>query len=62
MATPSNPDLFITLPEQAAADLTAEALEALTEAVFLNADPLPLFVPEGITVNFAVGDLAVEIP
>ena len=55
VATPSDPELFITLPEQAAADLTAEALEALIEAVFLNADP---FAGEPFTLTLYFGNPA----
>lgn len=55
VATPSEPELFITLPEQSVADLTAEALEALIEVAFLNADP---FAGEPLTLTLYYGDPA----
>jgi hypothetical protein len=55
VATPGEPETFVTLPEQTAASLTAECLTALLEAVFLNDNA---FASAPLTLTLYDGDPA----
>lgn len=55
VATPGEPEQFITLPEQTAASLTPETLHGLIAAVFLNESP---FAAEPLTLTLYAGDPA----